>query len=700
MFLPMRIQAARKPTGLPPAPGVRSGWTVAAAGAVLAAAALAAYIGTLSAPFLFDDLPAIRDNASIRHLGDIVSVLSPPSSGREVSSATGRPIINLSLAVNYALGGLDPRGYHALNLAIHIGATLALFGILRRTFELTGRGTRAARLLAPIPTAFAAALLWSVHPLQTESVTCVIQRTESLMGLCYALTLYSFIRYAGAAPAGRAWAALSVASCLTGMACKEVMVTAPIMVILYDRAFLSGSLGEVWRRHGRVHVALAATWIALAFLVVHAGGGRGGAAGFGRGVSSWSYLLTQFRAVVLYLRLSVWPRPLILDYGTGLVSGLASVWPQCLLIMALLAGVGWALVARPALGFIGAWFFIILAPSSSVLPLGAQTVAEHRMYLPLAAVAVLAVVALRQWLGRLALPTGMLLAGLLLEATWRRNATYQTSPGIWADTVAKAPMNPRAHNNLGIALQDLPGRLDDAVAEYNEAIRLNPGYAEVHFNLGNALLKIPGRSVEAIAQYEQALVLEPGLVEAHFNLGSALDGVGGRTDEAIAQYKEVLRLRPDYAEAYYNLGCTVAKKPGRLKEAIGYYNEALRLKPDLAEAHFNLGCALDDLPGRMNEAIAQYRKALRLRPGYVEAHSNLGTDMISLGRVPEAIAQYEEALRLRPDDAAIHLNLAYALLRDPGRANEAIAHLREVIRLQPSNEVARRMLARAGAPQR
>jgi tetratricopeptide (TPR) repeat protein len=484
------------------------------------------------------------------------------------------------------------------------------------------------------------------------------------------------------------------------MACKEVMVTAPIMVILYDRAFLSGSLREAWRRHGRVHLALAATWIALAFLVVHSGGGRGGAAGFGRGVSSWSYLLTQFSAVVLYLRLSVWPHPLVLDYGTGLVPGLASVWPQCLLILALLSGAGWALVARPALGFVGAWFFMILAPSSSVIPLGAQTVAEHRMYLPLAAVSVLAVVALRQCLGRLALPTCLVLASLLLAATWRRNTTYQTLPGIWADTVAKAPMNPRAHNNLGIALQDLPGRLDDAVAEYNEAIRLNPGYADVHLNLGNALLKIPGQSAAAIGQYEQALLLEPSLVEAHFNLGSALDAVRGRTDEAIAQYKEALRLRPDYAEAYFNLGCAVAKKPGGLNEAIGYYNEALRIKPDFAEAHFNLGCALDDLPGRMNEAIAQYEETLRLRPGYVEALSNIGTDMISLGRVPEAIAQYEEALRLRPDDAAIHLNLAYALLRDPGRENEALAHLSEVIRLQPNNEMARRILAQVGAHQR
>jgi tetratricopeptide (TPR) repeat protein len=586
-----------------------------------------------------------------------------------------------------------------MNLAIHLAATLALFGILRRTLAVAGREVPDARFAAPTATAFAAALLWTVHPLQTESVTCIIQRTETLMGLCYLLTLYSFIRYCGEAAGSRAWAVLAILCCLLGMACKEVMVTAPVIVLLYDRAFVSGSLREAWRRHGRLHLALAATWIFLAFLVVRAGGSRGSAAGFVHGASSWGYLLTQCRAIALYLRLSFWPHPLVLDYGTGLVTGLEQVWPQALLIPALLACVGWALVAHPALGFIGVWFFLILAPSSSVVPLAAQTIAEHRMYLPLAAIAALVAMAATRWLGRLALPVCVALAAVLIVGTLQRNETYRSEVGIWSDTVAKASDNPRAHNNLGIALQDLPGRLNEAIAQYEKALRLNPYYAEAHLNLGNALRKIPGRSSEVIAQYKEALRLEPDLVQAHFNLGSILDEDPGRSDEAVAQYKAALLLRPDYAEADYNLGCALSKKPGRLGEAIAYYEEALRLKPDLAEAHYNLGCALDGMPGRMNEAIAHYQEAVRLRPEYVEARSNLGTALVSQGRATEAIAQYEEALRLRPEDAAIHLNLAYVLIRTPGRSKDGVAHLKEVIRLQPGNEAAFKLLIQLSVSQ-
>ena len=197
-------------------------------------------------------------------------MLCPPSHGETVS---GRPVLNLSLALNYAVSGCDVRGYHVTNLAIHLAAALLLFGIVRRTlprFRGCGGGQQLARLQLATPLALAIALLWAVHPLQTESVTYIVQRAESLMGLFYLLTLYCFLRGAGSARA-IFWYAGSVLACLLGMATKEVMVSAPLVVLLYDRTFLAGSFREAWRRRWAYYLALAATWLLLAWLVAQTG---------------------------------------------------------------------------------------------------------------------------------------------------------------------------------------------------------------------------------------------------------------------------------------------------------------------------------------------------------------------------------------------------------------------------------------------
>jgi tetratricopeptide (TPR) repeat protein len=695
----------------------RADWPALAGAAILVAATAAAYCRTFSVPLFYDDVPSILHNPTLRHLG---TAFWP--AGR--STVSGRPVLNLSLAANYAISGTGVGSYHALNLAIHVFACLALFGIVRRT--LAPRSGPRSSLVA-----FCIALLWALHPLLTESVTYVIQRAESLMGLFYLLTLYCFIR--GAAAGGRMrrpWYALSIASCLLGMGTKEVMVSAPVIVLLYDRAFLAGSFAEAWRQRRRVYAGLASTWLVLPFLVLSTHG-RGGTAGFGTDVPWWSYALTQLRAIVLYLRLSLWPHPLVFDYGSSMAVLSIRLAPYAIAVAALLAATAWALVRRPALGFLGACFFAILAPSSSVIPVVTEVMAEHRMYLPLIPIVVLVVIGIFRWFGRGALSICLILAALLFWATWRRNEVYWSEKAIWSDTVASLPANERAQNNLGNMLAKEPGQLNEAIARFDEALRLEPGYADAHFDLGLALSRIPGRMDEAIAHYQTALNLEPSFVEAHNNLGLALMELGrmpeaitqfeealrlepehtkahynlgnalsatGRTPEAITQYEEALRLDPGYVEAHFNLGNELGGA-GRTQEAIAQYEAALRLKPDYAEADYNLGNALNAM-GRTPEAVALYEEALRLKPVFADAHYNLGSALIAEGRTQEAIVQFEETLRLSPDDAAAHLILAVALLRIRGRAGEAVAHLREVIRLEPGNARAAQILARIGAAAR
>jgi tetratricopeptide (TPR) repeat protein len=624
-------------------------WPALAAGALLAAAAAAAYAGTFSVPLLFDDVPSILDNPSVRHLA---TSFVPPDN----MTVSARPVLNFTLAVNYAVGGTAVRGYHAANLAILLLGSLALFGIVRRTL---------ARRAAPaaVSVAFSAALLWALHPLQTESVTYIIQRAESLMGLFYLLTLYCFIRGSlPDSPRRRMWYAFAITACLLGMGTKEVMVSAPLIVLLYDRTFLAGSFRKAWALRWRIHASLAATWLVLPFLVLSAHG-RGGSAGFGSGVPWWSYAMAQIPAIVHYLSLCFWPHPLVFDYGTELARQSSVVVPSALVLAVLIALSAWALVRRPAIGFLGLCFFALLAPSSSFVPVATETIAEHRMFLPLIPVVLLVVMAIHRWAGRAALPICLVLAAVSLGLTWQRNGIYLSEEGIWGDTVSKRPENARAHNNLGHALSRIPGQSDEAIEQYREALRLNPNYGQAHYNLAFALATAGGPLEEVIGEYREALRVTPGLAEAHYNLGVALARVPGSPDPAIAEYEEALRLKPDYPEAHYNLGCILQAMPGRLNEAIVHYEEALLLDPNLAEAHYNIGGLLQSLPGRLDEAIAQY----------------------------------QEALRLRPNDAAIHIALALALLRAPGRTHDAVAHLDEALSLQPDNKIARQILARINA---
>jgi tetratricopeptide (TPR) repeat protein len=487
------------------------------------------------------------------------------------------------------------------------------------------------------------------------------------------------------------WFTASVLFCLLGMASKEVMVSAPLMVLLYDRTFVGGTFREAWRRRWPFYAALAGTWLLLGYLVAGIGGTRGHAAGFGLGVTPWTYALTQCRAILHYLKLSVWPDRLTLDYGTGVTRHLADVLPQALALVSLVLATILGLYRRPVLGFVGAWFFAILAPSSSFLPLVTQTVAEHRMYLPLASVILLAVLGLYLWLGRRSAVIFLALAVGLGCLTERRNNDYRNNLTLWSDTVAKCPGNERAHTHLGLELLAIPGRLPDAIAEFRKALQINPDYADAHNDLGNALATLPGGLPDAISHFEAALRLSPDLAGAHNNLGNALLKIPGRLPDAISHFETALRLKPDFAGAHNSLGNALTAVPGRLPDAISHFERALQLEPDFAEAHSNLGNALLRLPGRVPDAIAQYEAALRIDPSLVETHYNLGNARLQQGNYPAAYEQFEDALKLKPDFAKGHLNLGVTLVK-MGRLNDAIAQFETAQQIDPGDPSARRDL--------
>jgi len=628
-----------------------------------------AYYNSFTVPLLFDDIPAIANNTTIRQWD---TTLQPPVA----STAGGRPVLNLSLALNYAVSGTAVRSYHLVNLMIHILAGLTLFGLLRRTFAAKPAG---------IDIAFVAALLWAVHPLQTESVTYIIQRAESLMGLFYLMTLYCFIRGATAADkAARGWFVLAIGACLLGMGTKEVMVSAPLLVLLYDRTFLAGSFREAWSLRSRVYIGLAATWV-IVFLLAYLTEGRGGSAGLGTEVSMLNYWLTQPLAILRYLGLSIWPHPLVFYYGTEWVDNVRVILPATVLVATLLGATMWALFrsepGAKSLGFAGAFFFATLAPTSLV-PILLQTSAEHRMYLGVAPVLVLVVFSLFRWSVRAAWPVCGLLAVIFSWLTIQRNDDYRSALTIWEDTVVKVPDNAYAYYNLGYALESTAVRLDDAITHYREAVRIKPDFVDAHTNLGNVLL-LQGRTQEAIVQLRLALRYAPDSAKAHNNLGNALAKVTGQLPEAIGLFQEALRRKPNYSEARSNLGGALAAA-GRYLEAIAEYEAVLRLDPDNAQAHYNLGNSLARMPGLLPEAISHFQTALKHEPDNVQARNNLGGALVAMGRPAEAITEFEAALRVYPDFADAHYNLATLLGRMPERLGEAITHLQTTVRLKPN----------------
>lgn len=604
--------------------------------AVIAAAAIAAYHNSLSVPFVLDDHVVVGGNPTIRNLWPLTGPLSPPKA--DGTTVGGRPVVNLTLAVNYAVSGTEVGSYHAVNLAIHVLAAFVLFGVVRRTLASVGTPFGPD---AQLP-ALAVALLWSLHPLQTSAVTYITQRAESLVGLFYLLTLYCFIRGA-VSPKARRWTVLSIAACALGMASKEVMVSAPLVVWLYDRTFIAGTFREAWRRRWWRYAGLFGTWLLLAYLVAGTAG-RGGTAGLNTGVTWWAYALTQCEAVVRYLWLSFWPNPLVFDYGMHLVRDPLEVGAEALVLLSLLAATAVALERRPALGFAGVAFFALLAPSSSVIPVATQTMAEHRMYLPLAVIVTLVVAGLYTSFGRRSLFVCFVWAALLGWLTVARNEDYRSELSLWQDTVAKNPSNARAHSNLGKALLDAK-RTEEAFEHLAESVRLGPPLPAAHYNLG-LILNGQGRKAEARAHYETAVRLNPKYADARVNLGVALLE-SGEVSEALLHLETAVALAPDHAEAQCNLGNALAMS-GRLAEATEHFEEALRLKPDYVLAHANFGSWLHRM-GRLDGAERHLARAVELEPDYPRGHYNLGIVLLDLNRPAEAASQFEEALRVQPN---------------------------------------------------
>ena len=534
---------------------------------LLAAAVCAAYSNTLHAPFIFDDAVNILLNKSIRALWPLWRVLA----GDAQTGVAGRPLVNLSFALNHAVSGTNPWSYHALNICIHIVAALTLMGLIQLTLCLEKSG---AFQKDAAPLAFLCALVWALHPLNTVAVTYVTQRLESLMGLFFLLTFYCAARGWQSAKKG-AWHAASVLACILGMLCKEVMVTAPFLVFAYDAVFVHPDtrVREILGRSKGLYAGLALALVVLAALL--ATGHTWDTAYEDKAqLGVMRYALAQPGVILHLLRLAAWPDALCLDYGYAIWNLDKSPAPTPIYVA--LYGAGLAALAglilpslwkRRAWGFVLAWFFGILAPTSSFVPLRCFC-EEHRMYLPSAALAMAVVLAgYKALANRAAKKAGVVLALVLAlalgTAAYVRNHDFSSSLLIWTGTLKKCPSNARAAQNLGLAF-NAAQRYALALPYFERALAGGEKPYKAHIGMGMALAG-QGEHLRALEHFQKALDERPDLDTAHQGMAVSLAALG-RYEQAILHYKVTLALDPDAASVYHGLAFALAQT-GRMEQA-------------------------------------------------------------------------------------------------------------------------------------
>lgn len=610
----------------------------ASSSVAIVALGLAAYVNALGHPFVMDDTGTIVDNATIRTLGESLA------GGPYQTATAGRPLVNLAFALNYAAGGVAPWGYHAVNLGLHLLAALLVLALLRHLFRLplaVGWVGDAGDGLALACTA-----LWVVHPLNSEVIGYVTQRTESMAVLAVLGTCYAGLR---ALDDGRrlAWQTLALLSATAGVLCKESAVVAPLLLLLLESAFMRRSPLAAVRERPIFYGGLLASWVVLGVLIVD--GPRWRSAGFSSGVSPRTYLLNQAPLIVHYLRLVIAPVNLVLDYGRPEPIGLASALPAGVLVLTLLAATTVALVRLPLLGVFGAWFFLTLAPTSSILPIATEVGAERRMYLPL--VAVLAVCVLAAWrVVPAARDRWRVLAGVtaalclaLTALTVARNREYESELRIWQTVVERWPSG-RAHHNYGIALK-AAGRRDEAVAEYAKAVATLP---DAEYALAFEL-QADNRHEEALTHYRAFIAARPediNVPRAYHQMGRSLLALG-RQDEAIAAFRDALARRQGDIDSLAGIGdILMARKAWA--DAIPVWRQYLALRPDNTGVLMNLGIALVQVD-QDAEARELFRRVTELTPGDVGAHVNYGFALVTTGRPAEAVREFRTAIALEKD---------------------------------------------------
>jgi len=678
-----------EPGGKPKArgPDFGAGWRALWPLLIPMACAFAAYGNALRGEFLFDDVPTIIENPHIESLGGFWKAAFGP----QHSPISNRPVVCLSFSINYALGGRNPFGYHLGNLLIHAANAALLLMVTRRTLTAPNLGDKFSPTAATW-TATAIAAVWAVHPLTVDAVTYVTQRTTLLMSFFVLLTLYAVLRSSVEAERTRFWNRIGFLACALALTSKEEAAALPILVLLFDRAYLSDSFAAALTRRGGLYRALALSWLLLLACVF--AGPANTTVGFNTKprVGPFEWLLTESRVLVHYIRLVFWPQPLIGAYSWDFVRSLGPVWRQGVFILGLLATTCFVWRRKPHWAWLGWMFFLLLAPTSSVMPIITEQVAERRMFLPMLAV-LIPVVLGGLWLGGqltravlgpaprrlawLAVPLAVLVA-VEGRATARYAAVFDTSMTFWTHV--------QAHNDLtrgnyaagsillGIAKPWLDrGRFDVAVPLLERAVACEEPGVDVLANMAAAYVDI--------REYGKAQEVYKRTFAKQANYPNALSNYAKLLLDLYTNDAPENRLGPN---------------DPRMLEAYDKITHAIRFNPRVANYYNNLGSVCFHL-NKPVEAERAWMTALMLEPANIGVRLNLSVVMTATGRRPEALRILDEIHRADPRNALALGNLVEILLQD-GNRSAALQRVQATLQADPNHEQARALLERLSKP--
>ncbi len=590
------------------------------------------YSNTFHSTFHFDDKFNIVENYLLRDL----TRFWPPLGTRWAGF--------LSFALNYKINGLNVVGYHLVNTFIHVTNAFLVYLLTLSAFDapaIKEAMEDRARYIAALTAAF----IFISHPVQTQAITYITQRFASLSTLFFLLSLLLYVKARTEGGLKLRFYIPAVVSAMLALKTKEISATLPIVIVLYEYAFLTGR--ESLKKRA---LYVAPFFIALLIIPLDLFGpelGIGWESGIAEEMrvrqvkditllSRQDYFLTEMKVIVMYMRLLILPVNQNLDYLLHPVHGFpdtGTIASGIFILVLIVAAIFFFIVSKRGkrpLGLIAAFgallFFITLSVESSFIPIQ-DVINEHRLYLPSIGV-FMAVGALAAYVvKRLGLNPYKALAAFLVIvivplaiASYLRNRVWKDDITLWGDVVRKSPINPRARVNLGFAYAQA-GIFDKAEEHYRLVLdRINPSSAEAQNGLGDLYYKT-GRIAEATEAYSRSLATNPDDPYVHYNL-AVLYVSNGRVSEASSELKEALKLRPDYPEAHNNLA-NIYMMTGDIDGAVASYRSALRLKPDHVDAHYNLGAAYLK-KGLVFDALSEFETVLRLDPNDRGAREMVG----------------------------------------------------------------------------
>jgi len=587
---------------------------------LLAIVVILLYADTLTTPFIFDDLVNIHDNPHIRIPTLSLENLAWAGFNSPIDS---RPVANISFALNYYFSGYNLVGYHVVNILIHTACGIFLYFLAKATLQTPALRSRYEKF-GWIP--FLTVFIWLVHPLQTQSVAYIVQRMNSMAAMFYVLSMLFYVKFRMSKASGAKWALMAgcVTTAVLAFGTKEITATLPLFVILYEWYFFQELSAQWVKRNFFILGGVFLLFIVIAMVYLDYDPVAGILRGYRiRDFTPMQRLLTEFRVVVFYISLLLWPNPsrLNLDHDFALSYSLLNPATTLISITTIIALMAFAcLIARkePLLSFGIIWFFGNLIIESSII--GLELVFEHRNYLPTMFV-ILAIVSLAFRYLKHVLPAAIalsLVGALFCAWTFERNKVWADEITLYRDSAAKSPGKARTHNNLGAALsrQD---RVKEAIEQFQIALKINPQFSDAHYNLGYALARTENLD-EGISHFREAVRVEPKRLKYLNNLGAALI-LKGDYSEAIDHFKAALKLNPSDADVHNNIGLAY-KKRGQPDAAMQHFARAVVLDSRHTGALINRGAMLMD-QGQLEAAGKDFARALEIRPGYAQARLNL-----------------------------------------------------------------------------